>query len=687
MPDRTISRSVLTSAVGAARIGIATLSWAPGAVKVQDALDALEGHLLPSGGATNDVPVRQADGSVSWGAPPGAPSADETVAGIAERATQTEVNTGTDDLRFVTPLKLAGRTATETRTGVAEIATQAEVDGSTDDSRFVTALKLAVRVMLHKIRGGTFNVKDYGATGNGATDDTTTIRAAITACNAAGGGVVYFPPGTYKVTVQSDGAALMCGNAFLEGDSRLSTRIAMASATGHTLQFGTTSTPSAYAGVRRINLKPSVARSTAYQSTTANGSTGSGIAGDGQYEIYAPNFVHMTIDEVQFWGKLTAAETGGAALNTTHRCMRFGHPDSSNGGVPSQSINLRISYVYGVHYDELARIVNTFDTWIHTNSTSPSRAAGNTWWIDGGCDAVVFSPSDYPNASQTGDADNKHSDKTGTCLKLSPQIYTSGTGWAPPRYVFAHDIYFDSHFQALQIDDARECTFQNCQFTAIPGSAAYLPGGEDIVFDSCRFTNSGAYGAHVTSATSNVEFNNCRAISNCELSNASYVASHVAYGTYHGFFFGPNVTKFKVRNCRAYNAGLTRYPGQQGYGLYLSSGCDQFAIQNNDFSGNYTGDIGGDATALTPGPTRQFFNNYGRTANGTAVFSGDGTTTAFNIAHGLGFTPTIFNAVPASIGAAGQYWVTATSTNLVVTYTVARVNAANNVTLKWRVDA
>lgn len=36
-----------------------------------------------------------------------APAASETTAGIAEIATQTEVNTGTDDLRIVTPLKLA----------------------------------------------------------------------------------------------------------------------------------------------------------------------------------------------------------------------------------------------------------------------------------------------------------------------------------------------------------------------------------------------------------------------------------------------------------------------------------------------------------------------------------------------------------------------------------------------------
>jgi hypothetical protein len=47
-------------------------------------------------------------GAINWTSfGTGAPSASETTAGIAEIATQTETDTGTDDLRFVTPLKLA----------------------------------------------------------------------------------------------------------------------------------------------------------------------------------------------------------------------------------------------------------------------------------------------------------------------------------------------------------------------------------------------------------------------------------------------------------------------------------------------------------------------------------------------------------------------------------------------------
>lgn len=68
--------------------------------------------------------------------------ATTTVLGLVQLATSTEVNTGTDASKVVTPSTLSARTATETRTGIAEIATQTEVNTGTDDERIVTPLKL-----------------------------------------------------------------------------------------------------------------------------------------------------------------------------------------------------------------------------------------------------------------------------------------------------------------------------------------------------------------------------------------------------------------------------------------------------------------------------------------------------------------------------------------------------------------
>src|SRR6266700_1747491 len=51
--------------------------------------------------------------------------------------------------------------------------------------------------LVNWLKGLAYNIKDYGAVGDGITDDSAAMAAARTAARAAGGGVVYGPPGTY----------------------------------------------------------------------------------------------------------------------------------------------------------------------------------------------------------------------------------------------------------------------------------------------------------------------------------------------------------------------------------------------------------------------------------------------------------------------------------------------------------
>lgn len=86
------------------------------------------------------------------------PAASETVAGVAEIATQAEVTTGTDDLRIVTPLKLATRLAgisaqpdaSDTVKGIVELATTAEAVAGSDAVRATTPAGVAA-VFLDRI--------------------------------------------------------------------------------------------------------------------------------------------------------------------------------------------------------------------------------------------------------------------------------------------------------------------------------------------------------------------------------------------------------------------------------------------------------------------------------------------------------------------------------------------------------
>lgn len=83
--------------------------------------------------------------------------------GLVTLATSTEVNTGTDTVKAVTPSTLSSRTATESRTGLASIATQTQVDTGTDDTTIVTPLKL--KTLLDNRTGGyAANVGDGTAT-------------------------------------------------------------------------------------------------------------------------------------------------------------------------------------------------------------------------------------------------------------------------------------------------------------------------------------------------------------------------------------------------------------------------------------------------------------------------------------------------------------------------------------------
>ena len=98
------------------------------------------------------------------------------------------------------------------------------------------------------------NVKDYGAVGNGVADDTSAIQSAVSAAASAGGGVVYFPKGTYKVTST---ISILTSGIYLTGDG-WNTVITRSTDYGNTFFFNgndSTSVVISEVGLSNLTLK------------------------------------------------------------------------------------------------------------------------------------------------------------------------------------------------------------------------------------------------------------------------------------------------------------------------------------------------------------------------------------------------------------------------------------------------
>lgn len=103
------------------------------------------------------------------------------------------------------------------------------MSADSQDVRYVPAGTGAQTTTVQAKLRETVSVKDFGAVGDGVTDDTAAIQAAIDAVNAAGGGSIFIPHATYilnarlyvkaNVTLQGENKSfLKCTNASSGGD-------------------------------------------------------------------------------------------------------------------------------------------------------------------------------------------------------------------------------------------------------------------------------------------------------------------------------------------------------------------------------------------------------------------------------------------------------------------------------------
>lgn len=102
-----------------------------------------------------------------------------------------DVTANTADI-LTNTIAITGNTTNITALTTAEAA----------DAAAISALQIALGTLVVGGIDGVYSVKDYGAVGNGVTDDTAACCSALAAAksNAHGHATLYFPPGAYRVT-------------------------------------------------------------------------------------------------------------------------------------------------------------------------------------------------------------------------------------------------------------------------------------------------------------------------------------------------------------------------------------------------------------------------------------------------------------------------------------------------------
>lgn len=125
-------------------------------------------------------------------------------------------------------LAVSGASTLASVTASSVTATAGSLTGLTNVASAAATIDAA------KFKGGPhFDVKAYGAAGDGVADDTAEIQAAIDACAAAGGGTVYVPPGNYLIS----GTLNLSSGVYLRGASNRSSRISQTSTTADAIRL------------------------------------------------------------------------------------------------------------------------------------------------------------------------------------------------------------------------------------------------------------------------------------------------------------------------------------------------------------------------------------------------------------------------------------------------------------------
>ena len=449
------------------------------------------------------------------------------------------------------------------------------------------------------------NVKtDYGATGNGTTDDTAAINAAIFDSNYYGGSI-YFPSGTYKVS----GLINIYGSSKIFGDGRVNTIIAMSSATGNTMTIGPSPSYGSgqYQSLEDISFEPSVARTSGYELFISGVSPARG----GGYAItvknvdiqYGFNGIGISssrtmIDNVTMrymsgnYGIYFAGTSTYAAHGLFIKNIIADNPYNADA---SQS-NLTGNFAASISY--IANDVYIANGWIWqvitggtSGASAPSAPTSVTWGAtnvtNGSTTVRAVSPSNLTWLQM----DNYSNSLTGVCcaflngnigFKMSD---TANTGSSYPSWAYFYDLEIDhSYYAGASLEAGLGFHTDGCWIGSVyTGNGVEFVSnwkGESNIQDT-RIVGNGQHGILVNVGTETKIANSFININSASSS-----------GSYNGVTVAANINRFTI--CGNSVGLIPPFTSSgQSYGIYVSAGTSEYYIIQGNLGQGTTGNVNG----------------------------------------------------------------------------------------------
>lgn len=440
-----------------------------------------------------------------------------------------------------------------------------------------------------------FDVRRFGAIGDGVANDTVAIQAAIDAAEAAGGGIIQL---SHNHRVTEDFDAITTNNVIIRGlgaGFNAGTQI-------YIDKPGTTANPFTFScqhgGIEDVYFRAGRIYTAECYAVTFNGA----------FRCHAFN---IRVDH--HWGAVCNVDSTETRLSEVNTRALLGSVGVKHAGTVGNG-SYRCVFDTGVMDQPYPLPHPTTAVGIGAWAPSTDYAlkdirtnAGLVWQCSkAGSSAGSGGPSAIPGsdpgaafvtAVADGSAEWKFvcradlthilMDSYGYTLDLRGIAWINGvfplvmrdaanTGSSEPHFLFVEGCETDHNLGALILNKGAEIRFANCSFGATLGDHGVRIDADcslDILFQNVKVFGCQKDGFNIGA--------NGVMLHSCATGNNGQGTSN----TYDGIRIGSNVSGFSVQGHKSLNSS-----GQQRRGLTLDNGTsDNYTLANNEFTGNLTG--------------------------------------------------------------------------------------------------